>query len=376
MNQPEQHRPYPSNKPNEPDRPDRPDRPEYHFDDEIELMDYLRVIWKWKYLIAAGTLICAVAAGMITFSTPKVYRIGMVIQPGILTINEAGNEVYVDSPGNIKAIIEAGTFDGEILNGIGESNNNAPLRSLNFKVNIVNNSNILKISHKTANADLGLQIMNRLSDLLLQRYGERVKYFQGVYKAQIGSKKAEMTNYEVRRRASQQQIKNIQKRIDKLTSQLRFIKEKRGSLIQEKDKFLSKNTSENNPFSAVLYTNTIQQNIALENTCRQQINEYITKREDEKLNLEELDGEEKRLSEEIKGLEFKKNNIQNIEILSSRRSRGYSGGVGQPPTAGPHPIKPKIKINIMLATVAGLFAMMFLAFFLEYVQKHRGGLEQ
>jgi len=26
------------------------------FDDEIELIDYLRVIWKWKYVIVAGTL--------------------------------------------------------------------------------------------------------------------------------------------------------------------------------------------------------------------------------------------------------------------------------------------------------------------------------
>jgi hypothetical protein len=28
----------------------------YYPEDEIELMDYLLVIWKWKYLIIAGTL--------------------------------------------------------------------------------------------------------------------------------------------------------------------------------------------------------------------------------------------------------------------------------------------------------------------------------
>ena len=87
---------------------------EEQFEDEIELMDYLRVIWKWKYLIAAGTLICAVAAGVISFSMPKVYSIDMVVRPGMLTVNETGNQVYVDSPQNIKAVIEAGTFDREI----------------------------------------------------------------------------------------------------------------------------------------------------------------------------------------------------------------------------------------------------------------------
>jgi len=85
----------------------------------------------------------------------------------------------------------------------------------------------------------------------------------------------------------------------------------------------------------------------------------MTRREDKKINLQKLDSESKRLLEEIKDLEFKKNNVQNIEILQS-------------PISSPHPIKPKIKLNVMLATVVGLFVMLFLAFFVEYIQKHRG----
>jgi len=87
---------------------------EEQFEDEIELMDYLRVIWKWKYLIVGGTLVCAIVAWAISFSIPKVYRIDMVVRPGMLTMDEKGNDVYVDSPQNIKAVIEAGTFDREI----------------------------------------------------------------------------------------------------------------------------------------------------------------------------------------------------------------------------------------------------------------------
>ena len=336
---------------------------EEQFEDEIELMDYLRVIWKRKYVIIAGTLICAIAAGVISFSMPKVYRIDMVAQPGILAMNEAGNNVYIDSPGNIKAIIEAGTFDRDILNDVGESDNNGLPESSSLKVNIPSGSNVIKVSYEAANADLGLQMMSHLSELLLQRYSERVEYFQGVYEMQVGLKKTEMADCKAERRTSKQRIKNIQKRIDELNLQIGFIKEKRGSLIQEQNKFLSNNTNKSNTLSAILYTNTIQQNIALENTCRQQINEYITRREDEKLELEKLKGEAKRLSEEIKDLKFKKIKIKNIEIL-------------QPPTSSPYPIKPKIKLNVMLATIVGLFVMLFLAFFLEYVQKHRGEIEQ
>lgn len=335
---------------------------EEQFEDEIELMDYLRVIWKWKYLIIAGTLICAIAAGAVSFSQTKVYRIDTVVQPGILGINEAGNKVYVDSPENVKALIEVGAFDRPVLDNIGESNNNGWPKSLNLEVNIPTQSNVLKVSYETSNVDRGLQILNSLGKVLLTKYGERVTFPKKEYETQIALNKSNKADCEAERRASKKHIKNIQKRIDELTSQSELIKENTNSLIQERDKFLSDNTGENNILSAVLYTNTIQQNIALQNGYKQQINYYITRRRDEKLKLVKLNGELDRLVEEIKGLEFKKNNVRNIEIL-------------QPATAGPYPINPKIKLNVMLATVVGLFAMLFLAFFLEYIQKHKGKLE-
>ena len=332
---------------------------EEQFDDEIELMDYLRVIWKWKYLIMAGTLICAVAAGVISLSMPKVYRIDMVIRPGILSIQPDGKHTYIDSLNNIKTTIEAKTFSGEVSSNINTGNNNGSVGLLNLKVDIPKNSNALRVSCRTPNVEIGLRALNQVRELLLKKYSERVAYFQNEYELQISLKKSNFADSNAKRRASQQHIKNAQKRIDELISQIGFIKEQRNLLIQEKSKIFSNNTNESNILSAGLYTNTIQQNITLENTYRQQINEHITKREGEKLDLEKLDGEIKRLLEEIKGLESKKDNVQNIEIL-------------QPPTRRPHPIKPKTKVNVMLATVVGLFALLFLAFFLEYIQKHRG----
>ena len=41
------------------------------YEDEIELMDYLKVLWKWKYLILLGTLACAVIAAIVSFNMTK-----------------------------------------------------------------------------------------------------------------------------------------------------------------------------------------------------------------------------------------------------------------------------------------------------------------
>ena len=49
------------------------------YEDEINLIDYLKVLWKWKWLIIAGTMICAVAAAVISLQMPKIYEISTVI---------------------------------------------------------------------------------------------------------------------------------------------------------------------------------------------------------------------------------------------------------------------------------------------------------
>jgi len=60
------------------------------------------------------------------------------------------------------------------------------------------------------------------------------------------------------------------------------------------------------------------------------------------------------------------------EIESLKRERDKIVGVvlKQPLTASP--VTAKTKRNVLLATVVGLFLMVFLAFFLEYIQKHKG----
>ena len=42
--------------------------------DEINLMDYVQVIRKRKWLIILGTLLCMVVAGVVSFLMPKIYE--------------------------------------------------------------------------------------------------------------------------------------------------------------------------------------------------------------------------------------------------------------------------------------------------------------
>ena len=51
-------------------------------EDNIELADYLRVIWKRKILIIVGTLVCMVAAWVVSLWLPEIYRAEALISIG------------------------------------------------------------------------------------------------------------------------------------------------------------------------------------------------------------------------------------------------------------------------------------------------------
>ena len=79
--EPRQH-PYPQNYP--------------PYEDEINLIDYLMVLWKWKWMIIECTLICTIRAWMISLQMSKVDSIDMVLKPSILAVKEDNKFVYID----------------------------------------------------------------------------------------------------------------------------------------------------------------------------------------------------------------------------------------------------------------------------------------
>ena len=542
------------------------------FEDEIELMDYLKVIWKWKYLILVGTLVCAIGAAVVSLNMTKVYGISTVLQPGILKVTEDGKISYIDSPQNIKAIIETGGLNGQVLKNIKFPNTENPPTSVEFKVTIPKGTNALDVLYETPHVDLGLQIMGNLNNALLERYGALIKRYQENYDNEIRSKSSEafklnekvakvkhaistaeaendaavsevlakisgkradistaeaeneaeisqilakisakrsqistaeagheadiseiLTKISAKRteisaaesekdkdikqrfnreatitaqiEAKKKQILNLGQRTSDVKMEIGRISNNTNLLIEDRNKLLSSTKKDENILASVMYTNTIQQNISYLNTLRSTINkinhqifqervgieklendikdldaqednlkkqtEYkaenlksdiedlvakkensgkqtkyrienlqadikdleaqkgslvkLTKYKSENLQsdikdleaqkeslvkltkyktetmkseIKDLESEKKYVLEEIKSIEFKKNNIQNIQII-------------KPPKSSLSPIKPKTRLNVMLAGVVGLFLTVFLAFFVEYVSKYK-----
>ena len=94
-----------------------------------------------------------------------------------------------------------------------------------------------------------------------------------------------------------------------------MVNENTNYLKEERNKLLAKKQNEGNILSAILYSNTIQQNLQLENEYEDEIKNLLIEKENELQNISELESKIQMQVAEIDNLEFKKNNIQNIRII-------------------------------------------------------------
>ena len=119
--------------------------------------------------------------------------------------------------------------------------------------------------------------------------------------------------------------------------------------------------------------------MSIENDYRNTFQKYFELNENAKYNLYKLQKKMSAVSNEIKDLKQKskdietlekgKNNI--IEKLEKEKQNSQYIQIIQPLVTTELPKNNKIKRNVALSSVVGLFAMLFLGFFLEYLSKYK-----
>ena len=326
--------------------------------DFFDLVDILKVIWKWKFIILAGTLVFAVITAVISFNSEKVYRVEMTISPGILSISERGEIIHIDSSANISAMINTGTFDGKILEYLKNDNLNDLPDFFHFETYIPRFSETIKIAYETSNTNIGIKGLNYLLDCLTELYEKLVLHYKKKHEMEIDLINNTINNLKLRKKSEYKNIENINSRTAELKNEIGFITANTKMLSQERKKFISSNTQEDNILQALLYSNTIQQNLTLTNTYKDEINTFLQERENILQKISDFDKDISTAMIQIENITFNKDIIKNIHVI-------------QQPTFDSKPVKPKIKLRILLAIIAGLFFMIFLAFLIEYIKKEK-----
>jgi len=367
-------------------------------EDEIDLADYLRILWKWKRLIISGTLICGFVAGIVSFLMPEIYEVSSVIEPGIIGFNKEGSFIYVDSPVNIKEKINKGAYNREIQKALHLD----PKAKIKFEVTTGREAKVIKITSQweEKKINLGVEATQKLLQLISNDYKKVVEQRKSDINKQILLKQNEISKIETQKKDIDKQIKlklnkiekiqreiklqqanleNIREKKKVLLEEMKKVKENTEKIIQQRDKLLRSKGS-GRDISLLLYSTTIQQNIIYFNQLSNQIydlraREKKIEAEIDKLsrNIDDVKTEIERLNlKKTESLQAKIDDIKaKIDALNMTKRLISTTKVIQKPQASLYPVKPKKKLNIAISLILGLFFMTFLAFFLEYLKESK-----
>ena len=318
------------------EQPELRDQMREHFDDEIQLIDYLRVIWKWKWLIILGTLVCMVVAGVVSLNMPKIYEVSMTIEPGIIGVNRDGKFIYLDSRDNIGGKIKGGIYNRRIQK---ELNLNPLETDIKFEVRPQKGTNFIKATSEWEKneVEFGKKVLVQLGAFISKEYEDVIHRRKGDYEKQILMKQNQIKENEAT-------LKSFRDREKELLEEVKNVKDNTEKMVRERNNVLQHKGNVDD-ISLLLYSTTFHQNVAYF------INDIRAKKEVACMKIENL-------KLEIQRLNLEKGVVENIRVI-------------QDPEASIRPIKPKKTLIIILAGVVSFMMMIFLAFFVEYIQKSK-----
>lgn len=366
------------------------------YEDEINLIDYLLVLWKWKWLIIAGTLICAVVSAVISLQMPEIYKISTVIEPGVIGVDNSENYTYMNSK-NISGKINEGAYNKSTKKLLKK---NPSKTNLEFKADVGKFTNQIRISaeYKEKDVDLGLEASRKLIAIISDDYKKVVEQRKNDYNRQIAEKQNEISKIETQERKDidkqvtlklnnikgkrnqiklQQEILEIaRQRIKDLELEAKKNKDNTEKIIKQRD-ILQQDNRTRADISLLLYSTMIQQNVSYSSRLGNQIYNLRANVQVKEANIEELKVDAGFIRTEIEelklrrteGLQAKINNVKiQINALTSEKGNISNVKVLQNPEVSSIPVKSKKKQIVLLSMVVGLFFMIFLAFFIEYIK--------
>jgi capsular polysaccharide biosynthesis protein len=298
-------------------------------EEEIELIDIFRILWKRRKLILLGTLFLTIGAAGISLLLPKVYEVSTIIEPGIRPIADVNgqivNEMPVVTPEALREGILGGAYDARIQKKL----NIAPKDYPKIRVVTPKNTLLVKISIESSKPEQALAILNELVSLVGSDIQEKLES----EKSKIGN---EIKLTQIYDQSLVEKIKLVEKQTTAVTAKMQ-------DLEKNRERSMASRTTD--AMSVLLYSNEIQ---------NQQI--YLNGLQEKLKNLET----------EAQGSSVR------IDNLRLKLSLIKSTSLTKPPSIPDKPVKPKKPLIVALAFMVGLMGSMLLVFLLEYFERAGG----
>ncbi|MCJ7582331.1 MAG: Wzz/FepE/Etk N-terminal domain-containing protein [Candidatus Aminicenantes bacterium] len=382
------------------------------YENEFELMDYLNVIWKKKWLIIIPTFILVVLVGIYSLTLPKVWEIDAILIPSkIILRTDVGQfeEVLVVNPKQIVGQINQASYNNLIAAEMKLDIKKFP----KIEAENLRDTNLVRISIKEQDIDKSKSILLSLFYFLKIDLDEKIKIEISDLDTQVESNnnRIKTENNRIKLKESFIAVKNLnieskemektgsQEEINTLKNKLIISKERTISIAEEMTEVkkridqienelqnVLKTGNDTNALSLLLYSVNIQNSLMYYNTLNEKLSiEKLTQEninldiEEKKRAIKQADNQIEQIKTQIEDTKTEIDDINteiesvknDISLLNEKKAWIDYAELVKEPTSSLNPVAPRKKVMVMVAGMLGLFIFTMLAFFLDYIAKQK-----
>ncbi len=321
--------------------------------DEVELIDLITVLCNWKKTIILGTVGLMLVTGIVSFLLPPVYRAATIIEIG--SVEEKENQRrLIEEPVALVEKVKGQVYDEAIRTRLNISESDYP----EIKVMTPKGTSLVEITIDTPKKVRALKVLQVLDELILKEHSEIIRLEKFNIQKRIEDKANEINLVNQIKKSISEKLKLVKKGKEQLVKQIDEVSVRIAELEKEKSR-MDGRANPDNTLSLLLFSNEIQENRRYYHELQDRLNIGLEK--EARGLLDELTQQDKNL----KTLLLYKEGLE-TQLEAFRDTR-----IARKPTYGAKPVKPKKKLNVIIAGVTGFTILVFAAFFMTYLQEAR-----
>ena len=320
--------------------------------DEIDLMDYVVVILKKKWLILSVFLLAVISAGIFSyFIAPKVYKIDTALEIGRI------EEQSIRNPEEAKEKIDSDIYEIPVREKLKISEIKYPkIETENPK-----GTNLIKISIESSDTQKAKNILEEINNLILAAHQETINTQKELIENNIKTLEDKIKLVESDIEKTKNKIKPMDADIERIENKIKYAEEEKNNLEAKVEALQKVLVYQQDPGTQFALFDTKEK---LANKKQEIENLYLTinslkvSKEDLEVQINSLRTNIESLNTQINALKTSLDEIKPTQVIKS-------------PTVSENPIKPRPLLNMAIAGILGLFMGVFLAFGKEWWQKNK-----
>ncbi len=329
--------------------------------EEINLIDYVKVIIKRKKIIAIIFFLAVIIAGVLSFVLPKVYKIDTTLSVGKIENPEAKTEeervVLVEDPLQVKQKIDNDVYGILIREKLSISEAEYP------KITTENpkETNLITLKINSDKIQQAQDILTEINNAIVSEHQDKIKNRLDLVDKNIKSTEEKIKLTESNIKSTENKILPIDNDIGRIESKIKSVEEEKNNLEAKIDALQKVPNYQQDPgtqfalFSAKEKLAGKKQEIE---SLFMEINTLKKQKDDLAIQINVLKAEIESLNSGINSLKESKSYIKETRIIKM-------------PAVSERQVSPRPVLYMAIAMALGLFAGIFMAFGKEWWENNK-----